>query len=562
MKYYKFLCFSLYLLFLLSCAKQSTPTGGPKDSIPPVMVRSYPKQKQLNFKEKKITLEFNEAIQILNPREQLIITPTIGKDYKATANKKEVTIQFQESFKDSTTYTINFREAISDITEKNAAKNLQLAFSTGPYIDSLIIEGNVYDLLKGKEVKEATIALYQSDTFNIFKHKPNYITKSNDRGGFKIENLKPGIYHIYAFEDKNKNIVADSKNENYGFVAKEINLTQNVKNISIPLIHLDARSLKLTSARPYNNYFNIRFGKNLLKYNITSDSSEITSCYGDDHSNIKVFNQLPKGIDSLKIKLYAEDSIGNTLDSSLYVKFNTKKDIQIEKFNMNLLENSVSANKGELRITLSFNKPIKEINFDSLLYIKDSIQIFKFTKEELDWKQEINMLSIRKTIDKRLYIKKEENNLSKEIKKPAPDSKPKKIIENQLLIGKGVFISIDNDSSQQKKEQIKVLREEDTGMLLTSIKTEQKNYITQVLTKDFKVLDYTVSKPDSKFENLIPNSYQLRLVIDKNGNSIWDAGNFFKKEEPEPAIYYTNEKKDQIINLKANWELGPLLIKY
>ena len=153
MKYYKFLCFPLYILFLLSCAKQSAPTGGPKDSIPPIMVRSFPKQKQLNFKEKKITLEFNEAIQILNPREQLIITPTVGKDYKATANKKEVTIQFEDDFKDSTTYTINFREAVSDLTEKNAAKNLQLAFSTGPYIDSLIIEGNVYDLLKGKEIK-------------------------------------------------------------------------------------------------------------------------------------------------------------------------------------------------------------------------------------------------------------------------------------------------------------------------------------------------------------------------------------------------------------------------
>ncbi|HTJ53271.1 MAG TPA: hypothetical protein VL443_27640, partial [Cyclobacteriaceae bacterium] len=306
----------------------------------------------------------------------------------------------------------------------------------------------------------------------------------------------------------------------------------------------------------------IRFGKNLLKYNITSDSTEITSCYGDDHSNVKVFNELLKGVDSLKIKLHAEDSIGNTLDSSLYVKFNTKKDIQIEKFSMSLVENSVTANKGELKITLLFNKPIKEINFDSLLYVRDSIQIFKFTKEDLDWKQEENILSIKKTIDKKLFIKKEENDQSKEAKKPAPDSKPKKIIENQLLIGKGVFISIDNDSSQRKKEQVKVLREEDTGILLTSVKTDQKNYITQILTKDFKVLEYTTSKSESRFENLIPSSYQLKLVIDKNGNSIWDPGNFFKKEEPEPSIFYTTEKKDQIINLKANWELGPLLIKY
>ena len=136
--------------------------------------------------------------------------------------KNQVILTLDEDLKDNTTYLINFREAVQDITEKNPAQRLKLAFSTGTYIDSLAIEGTIYDPLKNKESKDATVCLYESDTFNIFKHRPTYFTKSDDKGRFKLENLKPGTYFIYTIEDKNKNLVADSKTESYGFLKDSI----------------------------------------------------------------------------------------------------------------------------------------------------------------------------------------------------------------------------------------------------------------------------------------------------------------------------------------------------
>src|SRR5690606_5310957 len=94
-------------------------------------------------------------------------------------------------------------ESIQDNTEKNPARNLLLAFSTGTYIDSLSIEGNVYHLLKGIPAKAASVALYlNADTFDIFTHKPEYLTVADDDGNFQFQNLKGGPYYTYAFDDK------------------------------------------------------------------------------------------------------------------------------------------------------------------------------------------------------------------------------------------------------------------------------------------------------------------------------------------------------------------------
>src|SRR5690349_9935646 len=136
----------LFFLIIGACAKQVAPTGGPKDTIPPVLKSSTPARNQINFKGNTIELEFSEMVMLTNPKEQIIIAPTTTNEYDITNKNRRVIIKFEEDLKDSSTYSINFREAIKDVTEKNPAENLQLAFSTGTYIDSLSIKGNVYDL--------------------------------------------------------------------------------------------------------------------------------------------------------------------------------------------------------------------------------------------------------------------------------------------------------------------------------------------------------------------------------------------------------------------------------
>jgi uncharacterized protein (DUF2141 family) len=561
MKLLRLLCCGSVLLFLaLSCAKQSSPSGGPKDTIPPILVQSIPHHKELQFNGKEVELTFSEFIILNNPKDQIIITPSIGKDYKVTAKKKTVFLELEKSLDDSTTYTINFRESIQDITEKNPIKNLQLAFSTGNYIDSLSIDGSVVDLLNNKEIKEGTVALYQQDTFNIFKHKPSYITKTNEKGLFKLENLKPGKYFIYANDDKNKNLIVDSKSESYGFLSNDTLLLKNISNLTIPIQKLDARNLKLTSARPYNNYFNIKTSKNLKDFNVTTDSLKIYSSFGEDASNIKIYNTF-KGVDSLKVSLTVKDSIGNKLDTALFVKFSSRETDK-EKFTMSLVDNTIEANKGQAKVKLKFNKPVIKTSYDSLFFSIDSTTTINLNEKDLMWNDHFTEVAIQKKIEKAYLIKEKADPKSAQSltrKAGVTNTSQNKIM---LLIGSNTFISVDNDSSKKMSEIPKILREEETAILILKIKTSEKNYIVELLDKTFKVIQSYKNIPDLKIENLIPAGYIIRLIIDKNGDGIWSQGNYFKKEQPEPATFYKTEKGEILVNLKANWEVGPLLITY
>jgi uncharacterized protein (DUF2141 family) len=562
MKIRKQIHWLIYPLFLLACARQTTPTGGPKDSIPPRLVNSYPKQGATNFKEKTVELTFDEDVALNNPKEQLIITPALSKDPTIKTKKEKVTITFEEDLKDSSTYSINFRESIQDITEKNPAEMLKLAFSTGSYIDSLSIEGYVYNLLTSADVKDATIALYESDTFQIFKNKPTYITKSDPKGKFKFENLKPGLYQIYGMEDKSKNLIVDSKTESYGFLKDSIALDKKLEQIKIPLVRLDSRPLKLTSARPYGTYFNIKTTKNIVGYKITNPAQEpIIACFGEDQSNVRIYNTLD-GQDSLQVRFEAVDSISNTIDTTFYIKF-SNRNAKPENFTSALQDFDVIVNKTEIRGSIKFNKPILQINFDSIFYRIDSVHTVRIANKDLSFDSLNNILYLKKSFDKTLLpVKQEKDSRLPNVPAPKKVSSNDKPPDYQLYFGTGAFISIELDSSKRTVETIKPTQLEDTGIIFVNVDTKAPHWIVQLLTKDFKLIAAIPNTKRASFEDLKPGDYQIRLIIDSNNDGKWSPGNFYKKEEPEPIIVYRNEKKISIVNLKANWELGPLLITH
>ena len=562
----KHLHWIIYPLFFLACARQTTPTGGPKDSIPPSLESAIPKHGQVNFKGKTIELTFSETIILNNPKEQLLITPSLGDKYDIKAKKNQVIINLEQDLQDSTTYSINFREAVQDITEKNPAEMLKLAFSTGSYIDSLSIEGNVYDPLKATDVKDATVALYQLDTFDIFKHRPTYVTKSDAKGKFKIENLKPGTYFIYGMADKNKNLIADSKTEAYGFLRDSIQLVKNVKDVRLPFIHLDSRPLKLTSARPYGTYFNLKTTKNLTSYKITTTEDEhLISSFGEDQANIRVYNTF-QDKDSVSTHFTARDSINNVIDTTLYVKF-SKRDAKPDNFTLSLKRFNVVGTKGLIQGQIQFTKPILEVNFDSIFYSIDSTQRVSFNQQDLHWDSLRNLLIVQKSFDKNLLpkdVEPETKVVQSRTPQKSPPGKtpPKPSPDNQLYLGKGAFISIELDSSKNILERLPPSKLEDTGILLVEIQTQAKHFFVELLTKEHEVLAVKRNLKKFNFEDLKPADYQIRLVIDDDNDGKWNPGNFYLRQEPEPIIFHKNEKGVPVVNLKANWELGPLLIKH
>ncbi len=550
---------ALYALFILSCARQTTPTGGPRDTIPPTLIQSVPQNGTVNFQGQTIQLTFNEAVILNNPREQLIITPDLGKPVDARVKKNTVIVNLETELKPNTTYSINFREGIQDITEKNPAPNLKLAFSTGTYLDSLSITGKVTDALTAKDAKDATVALFQSDTFNIFVYRPTYFTKADARGVFKIENLKPGSYYLYAFDDKNKNLIADSKTESYGFIQELLQLTQNIDSVRVPVVRLDSRPLIITGARPSGTFFNIKASKNFETYTLRSSGQPIISSFGEDFANIRVYNTL-SNLDSLAVRFTASDSIQHTIDTTLYVKFQQRV-TKPESFQLQTKELQVIGTKGIIQGSFQFNKPVLSVNYDSIFYRIDSANLIHFTEADLRWDSLRNTLHLKKSFDKNLIPAPATGNAQRPRSSNSAPANKKKSEVNEFYSGKAAFISIELDSSKRLVEKSAPTTLEGTGIILVEVQTQAPHFFVQLLNKDYKVLATTRNSKKFNFEDLKPGDYQLRMVIDSDNNGKWDPGNFYENRPPESISYYLNEKSIPIINLKANWELGPMLIK-
>lgn len=544
----------LVLLFIaLSCAKQTQPTGGPKDEQPPVLIDSNPKMGSVSFKDSKIELSFSEAVIVDKPKEQILISPSV-KGFETTYRKNKVFLTFSDPLADSTTYNLNFRESIKDITEKNPAQNLTLAFSTGAYLDSLSVSGNTFDLLTSKEINDVTVAVaFATDTFNIFKHKAQFFTKASKEGFYNIENLKPAKYFIYAFQDKNKNLLVDSKNEKYGFIGQSINLKEDSTHLMIPIIALDSRPIKLVSAKPLQNYFILKTNKGIKTYEVTfvRGGEEVFS-RGSDEASIKIFNT-DTDSDSTLTRIILSDSLSNTIDTTLYIKFNPiKEKTTLDKFTIKTNQAKVLEKTGEMTTSISFSKPIKRILMDSIYFQLDSAN--SLTLNESNVKLDSQTLQLHITIN--LPKQKESNDPKKE----ADPSKRKIISINELRLGKGALLSIDNDSSVYTIIRPTYYKEEDLAITLVDVKTTSRHYFIELLNQQNQIIAKSINNPKPTFKDIVPGEYLLRLIIDENNNGVWDPGNYFTNREPEKIFYYYDDKNNQKFTLKANWEYGPLLI--
>lgn len=197
---------SLILLGLLmnaflfsSCANIIPPSGGAKDSLPPVLVSAIPKDSAVNVFPKLITLSFDEFISLQDVNSNLIVSPTL-KNIPVVDNKlRNLTIKFKDSLEANTTYSLNFGNAIKDVNEGNILKDFKFVFSTGKTIDDFSYAGKVVLAEKGSVDSSLVVVLHNttSDTA-IFKNRPRYYAKINGKGIFEFQNLSGGYYTVYV----------------------------------------------------------------------------------------------------------------------------------------------------------------------------------------------------------------------------------------------------------------------------------------------------------------------------------------------------------------------------
>ncbi len=205
----RYLVFFLLLAFtipelpvLTGCANIIPPSGGPRDSLPPVRLKASPPDSALNFSENKILFVFDEFIEVQNARQALLISPQPRNFPSIDYRLNTMTVKFNDSLEPGTTYTLQFGDAVRDFTEGNILRNLSYTFSTGSFIDSLQIKGKVLMAETGKPDSTLVVMLHVSGSDSaVVRERPRYITRPDGNGQFVFRNLPSRPFYLYALKD-------------------------------------------------------------------------------------------------------------------------------------------------------------------------------------------------------------------------------------------------------------------------------------------------------------------------------------------------------------------------
>ena len=579
----------LVYLFAASCANQGSPTGGPRDSIPPVAINSVPVNQSLNFKGQTLTFEFDERITAEKLKQQLIISPNTELEYSFVTKKYLLTIKLQTPLKDSTTYNFNFLDGVTDITEKNPVRNFRLAFSTGPFIDSIYVTGKAVGLLTGEPAKNITIGLYDAtDTTNIYEDKPLYFFTADEQGDFRIENIKTGFYNIYAWKDANKNLKLETDKEAYAFLQDTLDLYNSKDSLFLRTLGIDTQEPEVVSGRIAGRYFDVKFNKSIPELEVTADNPDKPLAYQHRISEnmVRFYNtQELAEEDSLIYYFSLTDSLQQSIEDTVVVKFRpTKK--KPEKFEIAGRKTNEQIRK-DLQLNLDFNKPIGQfstdsisLSVDSLLYLpltfkSNATDTTNVTTDSTDTTQELpqpsftwNTTRTKLTLDipvdwkslndtirslNAYYI--QQDTINPDTTR-APYSTRK---ENQfaLLLPKGTFLSVELDtlakeSIPYKKEDISTL-----GVFIINLKTDYQNYWVELIDVDKKTVERNIKITDQQqltIGRLKPGKYKFVIKVDDNNDGTWSYGSILENKEAE-TIIHTGLESDLRANFEVNLDL-------
>lgn len=530
---------------ICSCANQLPPTGGPKDEDPPILIHSKPDSFALNFNESVIELTFNETVKLFSVKNELIITPTYNGSYDSKVKKgKNVILTFDTPFSDSTTYTLNFREAVKDITEGNVVVNLRLAFSTWGFIDSLSIEGNVTDLLTLNPSTNYTVGIFDiADTITPLNGTPLYFTRTDSAGYYQLQNIKGGEYQIISFNDLNNNLLIDSRSEKYGFLTSVIMLDRSYDSLDIETQFLDFNDLEIISSRQNGQYFEIKLSKYITDYSLTPLDSTHTLMYDlvEKNRTIKIYNTVQIE-DSLALYVEMTDSMQTTLKDTVFVKFGeTKREKDDFTFKTN---STINIEDAIFKSELSFSKPIARVLFDSMKIVWDSVSFTTFLDENIKFNSRKTGLTILKSLETDPYFNSD-----------TVEYEPK------FSLFDVAFITIEEDSSKSINSLIQNIEINDFGIIRGKISIPYEHFIVQLLDENSEVIDFVSNVDEYNFDYIPAANYMIRVLIDEDNNGTWFPGNLIENIKHEPVLYFKSAEGNAILSLRANWELVDINIE-
>jgi hypothetical protein len=549
------------VVILASCAKIVAPTGGPKDTTPPKLVRSTPAFKSTNFKGKEVIITFNKFIQPLkDANNQVIISPPPEKQPEMKLKGKSIVIKFGEDLKPNSTYNIYFGDAIQDLNESNIKKNFYFTFSTGDKIDTLELRGRVNNAETGLPEKDVFVELYTGTIDSLpIKERPFYIGKSNVYGDFTIKYLANKSYKLFALKDANSNLKYDLPTEAIAFDSKPVfpeaplpDSVDSLKRINTGTYHQVALFLETDSVQ--------RVEKKTL-----SDRKKITFLFRYSVKTLEIrplnfkienwnFNEWNRRRDTLNCWFTKPlpDTIQMTVKAD-NMKLDTLQFIQkVVKQAPNSRQQKKEPVKEKVEIRpLSLQGPSQPYNqpltFESLTPVNEK----RLTDLRLTRGKDTTRVSAvwLDTLSHRRFV---------------IDQKWKEKTSYSLLIPSGRLTDIFGAVNDSIIIQFNTLEERDYGSITidATISTTTGQWILQLMNeKDALVRQIITNKSNKvKFELLPPGKYIIKAIYDANSNGVWDTGNYLKHRQPEKVIRFTKLKDFEVRafwDINESWELKP-----
>lgn len=517
--------------FVVGCASISPLEGGPKDETPPKVLEDESTPNfQANSSPRRIELVFDEWVTLTDVFNQVVISPPL--QYKPAVALKGRTVVFElnekEQLRPEATYTINFGNAVKDLTENNPAENLRFVFSTGAYIDSLTVSGKIVSALTGEPVDKALFMLYDNLNDSVVRTElPFYFGRTDKNGHFTIPNVRADTLKGFALLDADLNYRFNQSKELIGFPDASIVTTDSsARDLRIRLFE-EARPIKLLEQETATyGVVKLTYSQTPLSTNFSaSDTAQIwkTEYLGD---SIKIWYERP---DTNSWKLFVRADTITT--DTITLRNGSLKPTFLSKAKLNMASPTPGATAllhPDKPATLTFNHPVLRADTSLISWWEDTLRNPVFPI----WKPD--------SVQPRVW------NVSLPWKEAL-------IYEMQALPGAFTdMYGLSNADTLLLKWRIEQRKNFATLHIIVEDMEPETDYIVSLLNSNKVEVDRKIMRSDSenKFTalHLQPGQYSLRIVVDTNKNGRWDSGHYDTKTQPEEIMVFPVEQ------LRGNWE--------
>jgi len=580
-----------YLIFTTSCANPGMPTGGPKDSIPPVVVRTVPAFEARNYKGKTVSITFSEYIQSTDVSQDLVISPPIKKAPIIKTKSKTLILDFTDRLDTNKTYSLDFRNSIKDNNEGNPLRNFRFAFSNGPKLDSLTLGGYVRMASNMEPVLDALIVLHRLDSLSAFRDSiPDYIAKTDSDGFYQITNIAEGKYRLYALQDLDNSMTFNSSDELVAFFDSLVVPVAPLQPDSVLSAHMNEteendqvhQAIRETMNRQradLHPYYLLLFQEDAFdQYLKDSKRDRANFCqflFNDGVSDTFSVKLINAKHDS-DYALYEYSAERDTVN--LWIRDTTISHMDTLQFQLNYVVLDSMQNRvfKTDTVDLAYARPVdkspkrkkKEEDEENK---KPEIQHFSFKgngKEGFDVYSKLT-LEVPEPLaffdyDK-VHMYHKVDTVFEEIKynlkadttnlRRYSISYPWEFEESYKLdIDSAAALTIGGYPSNKFSQTLKIKQEAFYAKIILTVANLRGPSFIQLLKntdKEEVVQQITVEADgEIEFPYLTPDKYKIKLVIDHNQNGKWDTGNIEKGIQPERVVYFP-----KILKLRSNFEV-------